>query len=827
MKFRILSATAVAALGMSGQLTAFAETPDTEASRRLEVVTVTTQKTEQAQIDVPINISVASQDLIDKLAADDIEDLANFIPGLQVQAQSLNAPTYSLRGVVADGGAPRVAIFQNGISIGTPGYATSIAMYDIERVEVVKGPQATLFGQGALIGGINYIQNRASTEGTSGKLLIEGGDYNFVRGEGFYNLALSDTLAVRVAGQIKNVDGYVPNLANSPDLMGQDTTAVRGAIHWEPTSAVTADVFVNYQEDDSTGTQFTSGFFPVNGRIDPYGPTAMNINADQVRDKLGNDREIFATTANLQFALNDAWTLTSLTDYRELSSSEAWDSDGAAFNLLQFYQAREGEAFSQELRLNYDNGGRLRGFFGANYFDYETRDSLTFATDEAYAQSLFGPQIAAGLGGMANARRILALAGAPGAANFGSFETPFAYSAAAILQQYGAQAVAGVAEADMVFGPFVPLHSAHAEQSRTSDARTSYDIFGDLTYDLTDRLSLTGGLRYTVNELEATAVGELLRGNPALGGAANAVTFAPGFLINAAQIGNQVNASAEPDGAYTWRLNAAYRVSDNVNTWVSYGRGRRPETLSISGTNVSVVDAETLDNVEAGMFGRFFDDRAQMTSSVYYGQYENFQTSRFDPINGVFVVENSGNATQYGFEFDGQALVTDNIRLLGTYAYNFSEYDDEDSNGNALQFAGNRFRMSPVQSFSLAADITLDVATAGTLSITPSYVWKDQQYFEDDNGFDYVSNGSGGFNRVRETYPDGTPVVEEQGAYGLVNLRLAFDSSDERWGLFASGENLLDKEYLIDVGNTGGAFGLHTIIRGRPQILKAGAYIKF
>jgi outer membrane receptor protein involved in Fe transport len=107
MKFRILSATALAALSTSAHLSALAQSSEPEDSRRLEVVTVTTQKQEQAQIDVPINISVASQDLIDKLAADDIEDLANFIPGLQVQAQSLNAPTYSLRGVVADGGAPR------------------------------------------------------------------------------------------------------------------------------------------------------------------------------------------------------------------------------------------------------------------------------------------------------------------------------------------------------------------------------------------------------------------------------------------------------------------------------------------------------------------------------------------------------------------------------------------------------------------------------------------------------------------------------------------------------------------------------------------------
>ncbi|MEH6809598.1 MAG: TonB-dependent receptor [Hyphomonas oceanitis] len=812
MKTSFLCATAVAALSMSGQLTAHAQTVDQEDARRLDVVTVTTQKQTQSLIDVPINISVTDQTTIDKLGADDIEDLANFIPGLQVQAQSLNAPSYSLRGVVSDGGSPRVALFQNGVSIGTPGYATNVAIYDMERVEVVKGPQATLFGQGALVGGINFIQNRASLEGNSGQITLEGGDYSSVRAEGFYNFAVSDTLAVRLAGQIKNMDGYVPNTANSPDLMGQDTTALRSAIHWEPTSQLTADVFLNYQNDDSTGTQFTSGFFEVNGKVDPYGATAMNINADQVRDKLGNDREIFDATVNLEYRFNDAWTLTSLTDYRDLSSNEAWDSDGAAFNLLQFYQAREGETFNQELRLNYDDGGRLTAFFGANYFDYETRDSLIFSTDERYAQTLFLPQIAAGAGlTVAQIRGLLMAQNIPGAENVGSFDNPFDYSVVGLLTQ----------------GALIPLNPAHAERSNTTDARTSYDLFGDVTYDVTDRFTLTGGLRYTINELSASSEAELIRGNPALGGTLNAVTFAPGFLINAALIGNRASYSADPDGAFTWRLNASYRLTDNINTWLAYGRGRRPEALTASGTTYTVLDSEKLDNVEAGMFGRFFDDRVQMTTSVYYGQYKDFQTSRFDPINGVFITENSGNATQYGFEFDGQALVTDNIRLLATYGYNFSEYDDEDDDGNALQFAGNTFRLSPENSFSLAADMTVPLGARGDISIVPSYIWKSGHFFEDDNGYDYAADGNGGFVRIPEMYPNGEVVDEHQDAYGVANLRVAFDSADQRWGVYVLGENVFDEEYLIDVGNTGGAFGLHTIIRGKPQMLKAGLYVKF
>jgi iron complex outermembrane recepter protein len=818
MKLHFRTATAVAAIAFSSQMAAFAEPDSPDETRRLNVVTVTTQKQEQSLIDVPINVSVTDQDMIDKLAADDIEDLGNFIPGLQVQAQSLNAPSYSLRGVVSDSGSPRVALFQNGVAIGNPGYASNLAIYDMERVEVVKGPQATLFGQGALVGGINFIQNHASLEGNSGEVSLEGGDYSSVRAEGHYNYVINDTLALRVAGQIKNMDGYVPNTANSPDLMGQDTTALRAALRWAPTDKLTADVFVNYQKDDSTGTQFTSGFFKVNGKVDPYGATAMNINGDQVRDKLGNDRDLFYVTSNIKYDINDAWSLTSLTDYRNLISAEAWDSDGAAFNLLQFFQGQKASTFSQELRLNYNAGGKLTAFFGGNYFTIDNKAELRFSTDEAYAQSLFAPQIAGGVGTtVAGIRAALARLGVPGAENFGSFDTPLQYSAVAALNHDALGLPAGV---------FIPLYGEHLEQQLSTDGRDTYDLFGDVTYAVTDRLKLTGGLRYTKEDLSASTIGYVLKSNPYLGGL-NGVTLSPSLLLSGATLGNKVSASESTDGAFTWRFNAAYRVSDDVNTWVAYGRGRRPEVLSASGATYNLIDSETLDNVEAGVFARLFDDRVQATSSVYYGKYKDFQTTRFDPINGIFITENSGNATQYGFEFDGQALVNDNVRLLATYAFTHSQYDDEDDNGNPLQFAGNSFRLSPEHSFSLAADITVPLGEHGDISIVPSYIWKSKHFFEDDNGYNYAADGNGGFVRTPETYPDGTVVQEYENAYGVANLRVGYDSADDRWGAYVLGENVFDQEYLIDVGNTGGAFGLSTIIRGKPQMVKAGVYLKF
>ncbi|HOY79117.1 MAG TPA: TonB-dependent receptor plug domain-containing protein, partial [Hyphomonadaceae bacterium] len=166
-KLNLLSTSAFIVFGLASPFTALAQTQPTPAAdeENRDRVVVTAQKQEQALIDVPINISVANQAMLDLLNTDDIEEYADYVPGLQVQAQSLNASSYSLRGVTSDGGRPRVAVFENGVSIGAPRFAANTAMYDLERIEVVKGPQATLFGQGTLTGGINFIQNRASLAG--------------------------------------------------------------------------------------------------------------------------------------------------------------------------------------------------------------------------------------------------------------------------------------------------------------------------------------------------------------------------------------------------------------------------------------------------------------------------------------------------------------------------------------------------------------------------------------------------------------------------------------------------------------------------------------
>lgn len=799
----LLATSAAIALGCGGAAAHAQEAAPAAATTQdggIRIV-VTAQTVEQDLIDVPINIAVADQAQLDLLGTDDIEQYADFVPGLEVQAQSLNTSSYSLRGVTSDGGRPRVAIFENGVSIGSPRFGANTAMFDLERIEVVKGPQATLFGQGALVGGINLLQKRASFAGTEGYVKLDGGEYDYVRAELGQNFAISDTMAVRFAGLVKNRKGYVDNVSNGPDLMGQDTTALRAAFAWEPADTLRFDLWVNRQEDDSTGTQFKSGVFPATGGdTNPFTFTSNNITPEQERDKLGADRELNSQTARVIWEMTDDWTLTSISAHRYLENREAFDSDGADFSLLQFTSWDKAHVWSQELRANFDNGGPVRGFFGANYYTQDASTRLRLVTDEARAQAFLSQQILAGINAqlpagaprftIASLEATLGALGVPGAANFDNIANPLPVSAIILLTQRR----------------LVPLTGRHVEESDDGGEQTSKDIFGDLTWDITERLSVTGGLRYTWDELYSDHLSYLVRGNAALGGVRNGVTGGT-TLVTPDTMGVPDARSYDTDGELTWRFNAAYRISDGLNSWVSVGRGRRPPSLSTNTadpTGYQVVEQEIYDNVEAGLSGVFFDNRLQATASAYYGQYKDFQTTRFDVSQGSFVTENSGNATSYGFEFDGRFEVADWLNVFGTYAYTLSEYDDEDDDGNALEFAGNRFRLTPENSFSIAADVHLPVGDEGEVFFVPSYTWKDDVFFEDDND-----------------------PWEFQEAFGLVNFKVGYEHNGGQWGMSLYVENALDEEFLIDAGNTGGDFGIPTYIRGTPRMIGAGFQVKY
>src|SRR6476661_5824348 len=211
-------------------------------------IIVTAQLREQRQIDVPFALSAYTGRQLEQLGVQEFEDLARFTPGLQVQNQSPNNPAINIRGITSDSGdaffEPRISIYQDGVSISKPAGAY-VELFDIERVEVSKGPQSTLYGRGALIGAINIVQAKPDLDSTFGMVRGAYGNYNYWLGEAMLNAPVSPTLGVRISGRYKHRDGYVENLLGGNDFQSVETGAIRGAIRFKPSNRVTADLIAN------------------------------------------------------------------------------------------------------------------------------------------------------------------------------------------------------------------------------------------------------------------------------------------------------------------------------------------------------------------------------------------------------------------------------------------------------------------------------------------------------------------------------------------------------------------------------------------------------
>ncbi len=318
-------------------------------------------------------ITAYTGEFLDELGLNDLEDVARFVPGFEVQNQSPNNPGFVMRGVTSDSGEafvePRVSVFQDGVSI-SKSRGSFVELFDIQRVEIVRGPQSTLYGRGALIGAVNIVQNRADPSGVAAFLEAGYGNFDAWTVEGMLNVPLGDTAAFRVAGRYRNRDGYIENLLGGGDFNSVDTGAIRGTFHWAPSSRVSVDIFANYQEDNPHGTSFKSTSFtptdPVTGAV--LGDRSANSGAALAPGTgfeggapLGLDRRVWGVTGIVRAELSDRWTLTSISAYREFDGVEILDADGISLPVITAAADERGEQLSQELRLTYQNdcGHRL------------------------------------------------------------------------------------------------------------------------------------------------------------------------------------------------------------------------------------------------------------------------------------------------------------------------------------------------------------------------------------------------------------------------------------------------------------------------------------
>ena len=783
----------------------------------LEGLVVTAQKREQSIKEIPTAVTSLDAGFLQNTGTTEIDKLAEYVPGMQIQVQSPNNPGFVIRGITSDNGnanvEPRVSVFQDGVSI-SKSRGSVIEVYDMERVEVLKGPQGTLFGRGAQIGAIHFIQNKAQNN-TSASLTAGYGDYDYTHLEGFFNTPLlKDKLFARISGIYKKHDGYIRNLSGGR-LNGKDTKAFRVSFRYRPEPMTNIDLIYNYQHDTPPGTSFKSGTYaPAGGDTKPW--TAADL--DRGKD-LGIDRTVWGTTLIARHSFSPNLSLTSTTAYREFDSYESFDADGTAAPVLWFAEDAYGKQISQELRANFRISDKFDGFGGMSYFYEDGFSRVPFETNEQSLAVLMSPLVApvvntsmldplnASLSAMLGTTVNMQLQPRPLLTN-GVPNTISSLSGLLTEPWPSAVPVSMLpASAQMLYALlYQPLNPVHKESYTNYGTTNAYEFFLDGTYHPANWFKLTAGLRFTVEDIQSG-----YQATAAPDGNNGTLGFARSAGSNDLFMPTDKLTDSDTYLSMVGRLAANFSLTENLESYVSVSRGRRPNVIQFrmvpNSDFTSTYQREKLSDeivwsYEAGVKGLSGNQQLYYDLAAYYYDYSNFQTQSIEDLQ--ILTKDAGNATAYGFEASLKWQMNRMLNIFGNYAYIHATFDDEDSDGNPQEYAGNTFRLTPKHSFALGFNLNVPVSRHFNLFFRPAYNYKSKVYFEEDNGKDVM-----------------------QKAYGLLNLRAGVNWPSQKISFLVFLDNALNKKYIIDAGNTGRDFGIPTYIAGAPALFGAELTYKF
>jgi len=651
-------------------------------------------------------VSALSGDFLDKLGIDRLDELSSLVPGLVVQQQSINNNGYVIRGITSDDGeassAPRVSVYLNGADVSRS-RASFFEAHDIERVEVVKGPQATLFGTASSVGAISFITNKPSEE-FSGELNFGIGDLGFNEVSGFINGG-NKQIQGRFAFLNRERDGYVTNLSGD-DLNGFDRESYRGSLRFTPNDNLTIDLVLAHEEADDSGTAFVSEELLFTNNADLSIPTVNNLG----RDTIGIDREVDDINLTVDWTINDSLSLTYIGAYRDYESLEAFDADGTNNQFLNFAELAEGDQTNHELRLNV-KGDRINGFIGVSYFEEDALQSVPFTTEEGLFFSCLNSFSDLGIVGCFPDSTALLTGGALTA---------------------------------------LPSFNDFINNNASNDALS---IFGDVSYAVNEKLELTAGLRYVDENRESgfnsalanSALLPILLGFPGL----QADLFG-----GAATNTNGINISDDnEDSFFLPRLSIRYVFNDNLNGYATYSQGQRSEVIETSSGVSEIIPAEEVSNFEVGIKGNSPDNRLTYSVAAFYQDYENFQVDVQNDLGQVFTV-NAGNASNIGFESDLNWVATKELNLFANIAYIDANIDDDAENG---EFAGNQFRLQPEFSGAIGYTYQRILDSNGVKLISNgSWSYRSSVFFDIENEFEEgavdLLNLSVGFGAIDDNW---------------------------------------------------------------------------
>ncbi len=798
MKSSLLLTTASIALGAPTLVS---------AQTIVDEIVVTAQKREQNVQDVPISMQVVDDQFLADLAADNISDVSQFIPGLEVGASSPTQPRYKIRGINTSdfgvGTEPAVGVYIDGVYAARSGSAV-LSFGDIERIEVLKGPQGTLFGRNSAAGAVAVITKKPTQE-FEGQVTGRLGNYGKRRVEGTINIPIVDSLALRVNGLYNKRNGLFEDTATGEDLSTEKSWATRAALRWDPTEAT--DLTITWTHDDlDQDARPAIGIVAVPDApaqppvpvepatyLDPFSAPVFN---DVVEN--GESRNLDELSLILNHDFGDI-IFTSTSSWREFQTRNREDEDGT--NRIDLYfdtnNVESNESWYQEFKLAGETGP-VNWIVGTSYYSEDAHQvSDTFTYTDTVNTTLGN----IGLG------------------------TPFSALENGLLIPFGVPAT--------LFG--AGWREAVFNEGKT----TAYAIYGDAIWAVNERLNVTFGGRYTRDdkefqwlngpreapELDATLAALEDQGLLALAGTSPSdfqfdLIFDQSELAgapcdNGVTVTEGVACVLERDWSnFSPRLVVDYHVNETVLTYASFTKGYKAGGFN-SVQIASEFDNEDVTSIEIGVKAAFPDSKLTLNVSGFRYVYKEKQALRLATFAGSavpqYVVDTSDDQA-WGIDVQSNWQPSENLTVFANAQYIDATFKDRTLD-DGTDLSGEPTGEPTLQAV-FGARYSQELSTGGRLNLQIAHSYQSSTRENSDS--------------LRQGNLSLTTAFDVGVAENRTDLRAAWTSPDERYEVGVYANNVFDNQYVSGVNNlTAATLGTPFVSLSDPMFWGADLKVKF